>query len=273
MTNALSAYIKRGNKKVEGWIHPTAIDMICKLSNLQKQMEIRGPVCEIGVHHGRLFILLHLLTESDEKSVAYDLFERQNENIDKSGYGDKTIFQKNLKHHHCDLNRISINTENSLNLTPDRIMNDCEGKVRLFSIDGGHTGETTFNDLSLADKTLCDGGIIILDDFFNQEWPGVAEGTCKYLSNNTGLFPVVIVENKFIFTNNKNLAKSYIDGINQSRKWYKSKKYPFFGSEVLLFFPTKKNVETLLAKTYLWESIRDKPIGKFIKRKVRAIIH
>jgi hypothetical protein len=270
MANKLTVYAKRGNKKVIGWLSPIAIDVIVELANLQKQMGIRGPVCEIGVHHGRLFILLHLLTEGHEKSVAYDLFERQDENMDKSGHGDKSILQKNLKRHHCDLNRITINTENSLNLTPDRVINDCGDKVRLFSIDGGHTAETTFNDLSLAAKTLCEGGIIILDDFFNEAWPGVAAGTCKYLLNNTGLSPIVITGNKFIFTNNKKLAESYIDGISQLCRWCLSKKYPVFGSEVLIFIPIKNNIKTLLAKTSVWRSIRNKPIGKFIKRTLKG---
>jgi hypothetical protein len=271
LINKLTAYAKRGNRKVQGWLTPIAIDVICELSDLQQRMGIRGPVCEIGIHHGRLFILLHLLTAKDEKSVAYDLFERQDENVDRSGHGDKQVFQKNLKRYHCDLGRITINTENSLNLTPDKILSDCSSKIRLFSIDGGHTPEITYNDLSLAAKTLCDGGLIILDDFFNESWPGVAEGTCKYLINkDTSLFPVVIAGNKFIFTNNKKIASYYINGINKQHRGYGFKKLVVFGNEALIFpFLARRNPRAFLATTYIWQSIRNKPIGRFIKRTLR----
>src|SRR5215831_3331880 len=80
----LARYVATGHKKVEGWLTPIAIDLVCAASAAQKAQGVNGPVCEIGVHHGRLFILLHLLTDSGERSVAWDLFERQSENIDQS---------------------------------------------------------------------------------------------------------------------------------------------------------------------------------------------
>ena len=62
---------------------------IVALGSVQKHLGIRGAVSEIGVHHGRLFILLHLLTEASEASVAWDLFESQNDKADGSGRGNK----------------------------------------------------------------------------------------------------------------------------------------------------------------------------------------
>jgi hypothetical protein len=266
MEKNLADYIKNGCHNVQGWLMPTAINVIVELSRLQNQLDIKGSMCEIGVHHGKLFILLHLLTDRYETSVSWDLFERQEENIDRSGCGDKDILLENLRLYKCDLGRVKVIAENSLNLTEANILSDCGDKVRIFSIDGGHTAEITYNDLSLARKTLCDGGIIILDDFFNERWPGVAEGTCKYLfSEGISLFPVVIAGNKFIFTNNKSIANTYIDGLKKFRKRLLCKESTVFGNRVLIISPYRRPLRAYLANTELWRSIRNQPVGKAIR--------
>jgi hypothetical protein len=55
-------------------------------------MGITGNVAEIGVHHGRLFILLYLLTSPDERALAVDLFSGQERNIGSSGHGGPGTF-------------------------------------------------------------------------------------------------------------------------------------------------------------------------------------
>jgi hypothetical protein len=74
------------------------------------------------------------------------------------------------------------------------------GPIRLFSVDGGHTEEIVYSDMRLAEETLADGGIVIADDVFNQQWPGVAVGTLKYLDDGAKLVPFAIGFNKTLFT-------------------------------------------------------------------------
>ena len=52
--------------------------------------------------------------------------------------------------------------------------------MRFVSVDGGHTAEITAHDLAVADASLAEGGIIVLDDAFNEQWPGVADGVQRY---------------------------------------------------------------------------------------------
>ena len=54
-------------------------------------------------------------------------------------------------------------------------------KVRLFSIDGGHTVEHTINDLRIAEACVTNGGIVFVDDYCNVNWPGVTEGLVRYM--------------------------------------------------------------------------------------------
>ena len=103
MNTQIQKYIKRDHKKIEGWYSQDALELIVVLSSIQISENITGALCEIGVHHGRSFVLLSLLSQSDETCIAIDLFESQGQNIENSGCGDKDFLLKNLKSNRCDL--------------------------------------------------------------------------------------------------------------------------------------------------------------------------
>ena len=263
MHGELNTYTKTGYKTVDGWLNLVALHAIVQFSNIQKEESIAGPVCEIGVHHGRLFILLHLLTRSEEWSVAWDLFENQCENPFDSGRGDLQKFKENLARFGCDLNRISIYTKNSLALNAAEAIEACGGNPRLFSVDGGHTADITYNDIQIAAKSICDCGIIILDDFFNEAWPGVAEGASKYLIENNDLYPIAILGNKVMLTNSPEAADMYLNRFELAEPGYIIKRTEFYSREVICMVPLNTNV--------IWKYLRDKPAGRFF-RKIREYI-
>ena len=99
-----------------------------------------------------------MLTNSKEMSVAIDLFEMQSDNVDKSGKGDKEKLIKNLRDNFCELDRIKIITKNSMNISPEYLLDQTGCKIRIFSVDGGHSAEVVYNDLKLVEKTICKGG-------------------------------------------------------------------------------------------------------------------
>jgi len=127
------------------------------------------------VHHGKLFILLYLLCRAPEKAVAIDLFEDQHLNVDLSGNGDLAKFRRHLARHADDA-RLVLHQGNSMDLAGADLVRLAEGPLRFVSVDGGHTAEITAHDLAVADAALAEGGIIVLDDAFNEQWPGVADG-------------------------------------------------------------------------------------------------
>src|SRR5688572_16645150 len=94
--NALERYARSGHRQVQGWLSEIGIALILEGCRQQAEWQVRGSICEIGVHHGRLFILLHLATAPDERSVAWDLFEQQDENVDRSGKGNRQRFLENI---------------------------------------------------------------------------------------------------------------------------------------------------------------------------------
>jgi GT2 family glycosyltransferase/glycosyltransferase involved in cell wall biosynthesis/SAM-dependent methyltransferase len=177
--------IQGGHNQVQGWVLDGALSTISMLAHFQNVHGLSGSVCEIGVHHGRLLIALSTMVDSQSLVIAIDCFENQDANIDNSGKGDRFEFIKNFNQWIGNEKQLRILASDSLLLTPSEILSLSEGKhIRLFSIDGGHTTNHVINDLGLAESTLSEGGIVIVNDFLNPDWPGVIEGVMTYFKSN-----------------------------------------------------------------------------------------
>ena len=192
MTLALSAYLEGGIGNVEGWLSPTTATMIATLLLAQSAQGVSGDVCEIGVHHGRLFLILANAAAADETAVAVDVFGDQDKNVDRSGLGDRAAFEANAARYAPGA-RIDIVQESSLDLQTPSFL---QRRFRFVSIDGGHTTEATANDLWIAEKTLIGQGIAALDDIMSTHWTGVITGLVRYLAEGGTLQPVALVPNK-----------------------------------------------------------------------------
>jgi len=257
--NHLAKYTKSGYRRVEGWLDAESVKVITQLAAHQETSRVQGGICEIGVHHGRLFILLLLLSRGSEICVACDLFDNQDENDDASGKGSREHLLRNIQSHGGDSQRVRLIAGNSLRLTPAAIIELC-GPVRLFSVDGGHTAEVTCNDLRLAAATTCEGGLVILDDYFNARWPAVSEGTCRFMASDSSIAPVAIVGNKFIFAKGKEMAASYralVDGLEST----------VFGEPVVI--AGSRSWRERLAQTRLWHDVRDGRVGRIARQLLR----
>ncbi len=194
----LAAYVKHGNRLVEGWLTPGAIQAVVNLSADQRRAGVPGGVAEIGVHHGRLFILLYLLGAAGEPAVAIDLFSRQDLNSDRSGAGDLERFKQNLRRH-ADADRLLIYEGDSADLDSQRLVGLGGGPLRMISIDGGHSPQITCHDLAVSEGALANGGVIIVDDCFNEAWPGVANGVMRHFSSPRSIVPFGIGAGKTFF--------------------------------------------------------------------------
>jgi hypothetical protein len=200
MQPGFARYARLGNRQVQGWVVPGALGMVAALSQEQVRRGVTGGIVEIGVHHGRLLIGLHLLAQGGEHTVAIDLFEDQTANVFKSGLGDEAALRRNLKKHAAGAPEVKIVAADSTTLDGDAIKAMAGGPVRLFSVDGGHTAEIVEHDMATAAASLAAGGIVIADDVFHERWPGVYEGTLRFLDKNDELVPFAIGFNKTLFT-------------------------------------------------------------------------
>lgn len=203
IADRLDHYISEGHRNVQGWFAGNQLDFFLIADALQKSLGIQGGVGEIGVHHGRLLILLMLLRREQEKAFAMDVFDLQEFNTDYSGLGDLNAFLQNVETYVGSRARMEIVKADSMQLDSRTVIDLNGGKrLRMISVDGSHTTHNTANDMKLAHDMLQPGGIIVVDDYFNGGYPMVAEGVARFmiLSPVVNIVPVVAGANKVVFT-------------------------------------------------------------------------
>src|ERR1044071_838617 len=93
----LRSYIRSGMHSVSGYLRAIDAEIIAALLEYQSKNGISGPLCEIGVHHGRLFFMLALARQSGERALAVDLFEDDPGNATSWHSGRNTALLKNAK--------------------------------------------------------------------------------------------------------------------------------------------------------------------------------
>jgi Methyltransferase domain len=166
-------------------------------NSLIAERGIAGPTLEIGVHYGASAVVIAALRKSTAPFVAIDLFsELQDQNVSKSGSGDREMFLANMRRFYPDTSFIRVIASPSSAVTAGQL-----GEGYSFChIDGGHSDRETFGDLRLCSEIAAPGGLIALDDYFHPNYPGVSEGTVRFMLENRGkLRPVAIGYNKVLF--------------------------------------------------------------------------
>lgn len=197
---ALSQYQSTGHNEIEGWMGAGLFPVLRVCQMVQEAVDEKGGAVEIGIHHGQFFIALNQLCKPDEPSLAIDVFDAQNLNVDGSGCGSLKKFKENLGRYcvHKGSN-VRIVAADSTALGASDVLNELSMmRPRLFSVDGGHTVRHVVSDLSLAAECVSRFGVIFVDDFLNPHWLGVAEGVCRYLSHAPHVLPFAINSNKLL---------------------------------------------------------------------------
>lgn len=231
------SYACLGQHRVEGWLSKEATVLIDLCDALQREYDVRGGGAEIGIHHGRLFLLLRMLMREGETAVAMDVFEDQHLNADQSGHGDRAVFERNLRHCVGTTEGTRVVKVDSRTISGGDVQGWAGGPVRLFSIDGAHTAPITAKDLQTSAAALAEGGAVILDDVFNEAFPGVSEGLHAFLREpGHRLAPAVLTGNKTLLVD-----PEWVDRYQQratqvlSRLGLVAQEHEFLGHRVIAF--------------------------------------
>ena len=189
----LDRYLRKEIHGVAGYLAPIDAEAIAALGKFQSANGVKGDLCELGVHHGRLFFILAHLRAAGEKALPVDLF------LDGAG-NDNAIHRGRDKAFFNHLERFKIHLEdvltaNTLELAPDDLLKRI-GRARIVSVDAGHLYDEVANDLRLAKGILTDDGVIIADDYFNIYWPDVTTATNDFLTQNSDFAPFLITPGK-----------------------------------------------------------------------------
>jgi hypothetical protein len=178
--HAIDHYLRFNFYRTVGCISRLDATIIRDLIAGQIEEGIKGSLAEIGVHYGRSFFILALGRTESEKSLAVDLFEDDALFRSRNGLGRFGGFKNNFRKFGFDVSEGEIVKGSSLDLTAEEILSRV-GRVRLFSIDGGHMYEHVANDLRLAAEVLIEEGVIAMDDMFTALWPEVPIATFDWL--------------------------------------------------------------------------------------------
>lgn len=246
--------------------------MITAVDRAQENIGVKGNIAEIGVHHGRLFILLLLMCREGETGLAIDLFSDQERNLDSSGKGDEEILRANLEKY-AKGKACRVHAGDSTFLTGEEVKSLVGGPVRIFSVDGGHTEGVTFSDLVTAQNSLVEEGVVILDDCFNEAWPDVVSGVARYMAQPAKeLVPFAVGGNKTLFSRPQ-YAATYQEALRALQDRQTSAR--MFGHPVITMHVNNSSVYVAFRRTRLWRIIKDTPVGeraKWAYNKVSSMV-
>lgn len=147
---------------------------------------------------------------------------------------DLARLRANLEAHSDGTNRVEILKGDSMQLAADAILARC-GRVRLFSVDGGHTAACTLNDIRLAEGSTIDDAIVIVDDYFNPSWPDVSVGVAQYTFEPAStLRPFAVSPNK-LYLARSHCHRRYRSALGQQARRYYLKTSAMYDHEVDIY--------------------------------------
>lgn len=243
----VARYIGRDMRLVDGWLHPVSARAIALFGG-------PGRAAEIGVHHGKLTVLLSLVCEHVH---AIDVFDAAL-NTDSSGDGDRAAFEANMARYGGEYT--VVQTDSAL------VRAEQLPPIRLFSVDGSHTARMTESDLRLAAAVLEPGGVVVLDDYFNEHWPDVSIGANRVIADGT-LLPFGITPGKLLLTNTAPVT--HVERLASDAAFHSL--LEMAGTKVALLRDTRTVRLRRVLRSPLYRSVKNQPWFAPIKRLGRAL--
>ncbi|WHA41856.1 class I SAM-dependent methyltransferase [Agrobacterium larrymoorei] len=201
-------------QKIEGYIDPPDALVFSSLLHAQKRRSLGGGIAEIGVFYGRSYFLLRRVAGEDAPVLAVDLFDLDDEGEGLSQY---ERFLENGKKLNLKIDQDLVIQGDSTLLTPEEVI-DKVGKVRFFSIDGGHMLNHVLADSALAMDVLDDHGIIVFDDTFNPQWPEVTVGVADFLRTQGDCFSAFCMTKYKTYVCRREYHDFYENAVTQSQE-------------------------------------------------------
>ena len=205
---------------------PIELEVIQHISKFHQISGICGPVVEIGVYKGWFVsVLSSLLARDTEKVFAFDLYGKQEENVDNSGGGQ--VHAPQIEYFWTIVDQVNVMDKvitvqsNSLDLSADEMLSMVGWKPRFVSVDGGHFRIAAFHDLNIVSRILHPRGIVALDDYNNAGWKGVKIAISTFMAIwPQDLQPFLATDAK-LYLCKKTSHKNYL---SMAQQWFPDRK-------------------------------------------------
>lgn len=210
-----------------GWFDPAVVSTIGAIDDYQRAAQIFGPLAEIGVFCGKSFLPLAICARDDEYAVAVDPFELGT-TIDRFDANCQLVLTPEQRQ------RVTVHQKSSSDITAgDLVKDETDCQVfRVFSVDGDHRYESTLGDLTTAIGFLDQRGIIMLDDVWNRDHPGVSEALHDFIDNHKEIVPFCFSKQR-TFLSRSASAEDYRNALWRADRPRKS--LQFHGEKVLVY--------------------------------------
>jgi len=203
--------------RVPGWFPLVDFELFHTISEAQLEAGFRGDILEIGTYKGKSGILLTLCAEPTERVRLLDLYAdiQYEANPDSRDYKklDQSQTIKNLNRFGSKYELVIGNSLELPNLIPGTLH-------RIIHIDGSHQFEIVRHDLQNALRILSPEGVIILDDYSNFAYPGVARAFWEFYENNE--IGIICATPARIYVTKKQYISSYQLALKELSLWRSS---------------------------------------------------
>lgn len=269
-SRARDRFVRYGSLRVGGWVSQADFALFARLLEWQDRRGVEGHFCEIGVFEGKRFLFFLLSLRPGEKAIAVDVFDDTEPRRDF-----EPVFRENVLRHAGSLDNVRVLRRDSATVRAQELLAAAGGSMRVFSVDGCHGASAVVNDLSLACNCLAPGGLIIVDDYFNETWPGVSEGTLRFLASEegrvSGMVPFAIFSTKLILARG-DVAAGYLDHLRQWRGPHTLTETTFLGHIVATLHVQPAPTRAMrLGSSRAWRLVRNTPIGRAVRWIRRAL--
>ena len=203
--------------RVPGWFPLVDFELFRTISEAQLEAGFQGDILEIGTYKGKSGILLTLCAEPTERVRLLDLYAdiQYEANPDSRDYKklDQSQTIKNLNRFGSKYELVIGNSLELPNLIPGTLH-------RIIHIDGSHQFEIVRHDLQNALRILSPEGVIILDDYSNFAYPGVARAFWEFYENNE--IGIICATPARIYVTKKQYISSYQLALKELSLWRSS---------------------------------------------------
>ena len=172
-SHATVAYINGGSDAVEGWLYRLDMVLWAVLDSIQKGLGAHGDLCEVGVYKGKALALLGMLSREHETVLGFDAYPNDWLSETQRTMAAFCPWHTDIRYVRGDT--ASLSTEELARIFPR--------KLRLLHIDAGHEYHEVLHTLYLFAPFVAGEGVIVMDDYHDHEFPGVAAATLDFCGN------------------------------------------------------------------------------------------
>jgi len=169
-SQALAAYINGGSDSVEGWLYRLDMVLWALLDSVQKSHHALGDLCEVGVYKGKALALLGMLARDQETVYGFDTYPND-------WLADTQRTMASFCPWVSDIRYVRGDTST---LASQELQNIFPRKLRLLHVDAGHEYHEILHTLYLFAPFVAGEGVIVMDDYHDHEFPGVAAATLDF---------------------------------------------------------------------------------------------